>query len=183
MQPFEVDRRTVAGENDLLAQTEQMVEDMEERSHCPLGCSPLLNIVHDQHIDGLVEIDEVVHRILTAGIGKLHLEQTCTDIQHPLLRIEFLYPYSDGIDEMRLSTARWSEDEHGVELGGGRILCDGHSHSPWQLVAAALDEVLESLLWVELGIDGLKLGGIEQAIGLVGLLSWLYLLDNVLRIV
>ena len=83
-----------------------MVEDVEERGDGLLGGGPLLHVVDDQHVDGLIEIDEVVDRVLTAGIGELHLEQTGADVEHTLFRIRLLAAHADGIDEVRLATAR-----------------------------------------------------------------------------
>ena len=104
LQPLQVYRRTVAGQNNLLAKTEQMVKDVEEGGYRLLCRSPLLYIVDDEHVNGLVEIDKVIDCILAAGICKLHLEQACRYIEHTLARIHFLTTHANGIDQMRLAT-------------------------------------------------------------------------------
>ena len=71
---------------------------------CLQRSDPLLNIVHYQHIDCLVEVDEIVERIIAYSIRILHLEEPCTDIEHPTLREMLFHIHTHGIDEMRLST-------------------------------------------------------------------------------
>ncbi len=161
VQPFQVDWRTVAGEDNLLAQTEQVVEDMEERSDGLLSSSPLLYVVNNQHIDGLIEIDEVVDRVLSTGIGKLHLEQAGTDIEYALLRIHLLATHTDGVDEVRLATARGTIDKEGVERRLAWMLSDGETHRSRELVGIALDEVLEGLLGIQLRVQSLRNSSIE----------------------
>ena len=82
-----------------------MVEDVEERFHRLLGSCPFLHIINNQHINGLVEVDEVIHRVLTTGISKLNLEQTSTHIKHALLWIHLFHTYAYGIDQMGLTTS------------------------------------------------------------------------------
>ena len=84
---MQVYRRTVAGEYYLLAVAEEMVEYMEEGVDGLACCSPLLNVVDDEYVDGEVEIDEVVDHVAPSGIGKLHLEQSRRDVKDTFLRI------------------------------------------------------------------------------------------------
>ena len=104
-QPSQVYWWTITGQDNLLAQTRQVIEDVEERSHRLLGCCPLLHIVNYQHINALVEVDEIVDGILPAGIGKLHLEEAGRHIQHALMVIHLLATHTNGIDQMGLTTA------------------------------------------------------------------------------
>ena len=104
LQPVKIDWWTVGGKDNLLAKTEQMVEDMEEGSYCPLCRCPLLHVIDNQYINGLVEVDEVVDGVASAGVGELHLEQAGRDIKHTLLWVHLLAPYANSIDEVRLTT-------------------------------------------------------------------------------
>ena len=61
---FKIYRGTVGCQDDTLAVTEQVVEDMEEGILCLGGRHPLLDIIHDQDINRLIESDEVVDLIL-----------------------------------------------------------------------------------------------------------------------
>ena len=103
---LKVNWRTVTGKDNLLAVAEEMIEDMEEGVEGAGGCGPLLDIIHDEHVDALIEIDEVVDSFLQQGVGELHLEETGTDIEYSLMGIEFLAPHADGIDKVGLAASR-----------------------------------------------------------------------------
>ncbi len=81
--------------------------------------SPLLDIIHNQHIDRLIEVDEIIARIMEHGIGILGLEKTGTHIEHTLLEDTSASRFqTDGIHQMRLTASRRSVNEHWVKLGG-----------------------------------------------------------------
>ena len=61
---LKVNWRTVAGKDNLLAVAEEMIEDMEEGVESACGSSPLLYVINDEHINTLIEIDEVVNPFL-----------------------------------------------------------------------------------------------------------------------
>ena len=90
------------------------------------------------------------------------MEQAGRDIKHTLLRISLLGFYPNGIDEMRLSTAGRTEYEEWIKGRLTRMLTYGETHRAGQLVAVALDEVLERLLQVKLGIESLRHCSIEN---------------------
>ena len=73
---------------------------MEESIECFWRIYPLLNIVDNEHVDTLIEVDEIVRGILTYRIGELYLEQTGTYVQHALVRIKLAALQSDGVDEV-----------------------------------------------------------------------------------
>ena len=73
---------------------------MEESVECFWRIYPLLNIVDNEHVDTLIEVDEIVRGILTYRIGELYLEQTGTYVQHTLVRIKLAALQSDGVDEV-----------------------------------------------------------------------------------
>ena len=81
-QVFKLNRRAVAGHDELFARLVQIIKNMEEcilSSDFSFTCK-LLNIVNDKHIDTLVEIDEVIDKISTNSIDILHLEDVACDI-------------------------------------------------------------------------------------------------------
>ena len=49
-----------------------------------------MNIINYEHVDALVEIDEIVNGIESACICILNFEKMCRYIQHFFLRIKFL---------------------------------------------------------------------------------------------
>ena len=53
---------------------------MEESILSLRGGHPFLNIIDNENVDGLVEIDEIVSRILQHAVGILNLEQPRRDI-------------------------------------------------------------------------------------------------------
>ena len=95
---FEVHGRAVGGKDNALSVAEEVVEDMEERILRLDGRHPLLDIIHDQDVDSLIEVDEIVGRIVPHRVGVLHLKEARGDIEHTLLRIELLGTHTDGIE-------------------------------------------------------------------------------------
>ena len=53
---------------------------MEERILCLHRCHPLLHIIDDEHVNGLVEVYEVVNLIAQLGVGILYLEESGADV-------------------------------------------------------------------------------------------------------
>ena len=90
-----------------------MIEDVEERQLSLLSSHPLLNIIDYQHIDGLIEIDEVVGGIMQNRTGILHLEQARTDIEHTLIENSltggFIRESIVGIG-LNINETGWPED-------------------------------------------------------------------------
>ena len=80
MHSLKVNRRTVRCKYYALAVAEEMVEDVEESVLCFRCTHPLLDIIHDEHVYGLVEADEIVERVFQYCIGVLHLEKTRRNI-------------------------------------------------------------------------------------------------------
>ena len=91
------------------------------------------------------------------GIGVLRLEESGTHIEYSLLGIHLLRLHADGVHQVRLSTTRWTIDEHRIELRGVRMLGDRESYGTRQLIALALHIVVERQLRVELCLDVFRL--------------------------
>ena len=121
---------------------------MEEGIQCLRLTSPLLDIIHNQHINRLIEVDEIIARIMEHGISILGLEKTGTHIEHTLLRIHLLRFQTDGIHQMRLTATRRSVNEHWVKLGGIGMLGNRQSYGTRQLIAVTLHIIVESKLRV-----------------------------------
>ena len=129
-----------------------MIKDVEKGILRLSGCHPFLNIIHDEHIDGLIKSNEIVDYVFEIGIDKLRLEKARADIKHAFLGVKLLTMQPNGVDKMRLSAARRAVNKHGVELWRSRMLGNRKSHAAWQLVARAFDIVLERKMRVELRI-------------------------------
>ena len=78
---------------------------MEEGVLCALLVFPLLNVVDNQNVDGLVEVDEVVDCVAQYGVGVLHLKQSGADIEHTLLGIDSLSLDTYSINKVCLATS------------------------------------------------------------------------------
>lgn len=168
---FEEHRRTVAGDDDLAVVVLQLVEYLEE-GHLRVGGGNLLYVIDDEHIDALVEVDEVVARVVYDGIGVLRLEHIGRHEEHAFLRVELAYAYTDGIDQMCLAHTAWSVEEEGVESAVSWSFGDAHGYTEREFVALALHEVLEGVTLVELRVEGWKVLPLNAVhlIGAVGLL-------------
>ena len=164
---LEIHWRTVASQDDLAPHAEKMIENMEERVERLGGVHPLLNIINNQHVDALIEVDEVVGRVMTHRVGKLHLEQAGRDVKDAFLGIGLLTAHTDSIHKMGLATARGTVNKERIKCGLSRMLGNGEADGTRQLVGITLDEVLEGLLRIKLGIQLLGRGGIERGRSLV----------------
>ena len=130
-----------------------MVEDMEESVLCLGDTGKLLNVVNDKDVNGLIEVDKVVGRIVAYRVGILHLEQMSRNIQHPLLRKKLLDFRTDGIDKVRLPHPRCSVEEQRIKDGLGRILGHGLAYATRQFVAVSFDERIEIIVRIEVRIQ------------------------------
>ena len=134
---------------------------MEECFLCLGSRHPLLHVIHYQHIDSLIEMDEIVDAVLHLCTGVLHLKQSGADIQHAFLRVQLLGAYTDRIDQVCLSASTGTVDKHRIELRSSRVLRNRKSYTAWQLVTVALNEVCEGVVGIQLTVDVLWLGCIQ----------------------
>ena len=159
---LQLHRWTVARQDNAFSITEEMIEYMEESVQCLSLSCPILNIIHYQNINRLIEIDEIIAGIMQDSIRILSLKKTGTDIKHTLLRIYLLCLQTDSIHQMRLTTSRWTINEHRVELSGIRMLSNRQSHRTRQLIALTLYIIIECKLRIELGINVILLKSLRN---------------------
>ena len=126
---------------------------MEESILRTLQADELLHVIHDEHIDALVEVHKVIEDIMVAGIRELHHEEVGAQVEHTLLRMQLLGAHADGIHQVRLAHTAGTVDEERVESHLLGVLCNSLAHAARQFVARALDEVVEVLVQVELRIQ------------------------------
>ena len=153
---------------------------MEESVLCLWCANPFLNIIDDKHVDGLIEANEIVGRILQHRIGILHLKQSCADIQHTFLRIQLLSAQTNGVDKMSLATTRRSIDEHRVELCGIRMLGYRLTYRTWQLIAGTFYIIGKREVRVQLWVNLLRLCSIKRSWRLICSGAWFLL--NICRV-
>ena len=113
-------------------------------------------------------MNEIVNGALTCCINKLHLEKSCTDIKHSALRIELFDSHANSINQMRFSASRRPINEHRVKLGAVGVLCDRKAYGTRQFVAVTFDEIIESLMRIELRVEFLRCCGIKRRRHLIG---------------
>ena len=59
-----------------------MVEDIEKRTLCALFRHKLVNIVDYQHIEALIEIQEIVLVVVSYGVGVLEFKKICRYVKY-----------------------------------------------------------------------------------------------------
>ena len=77
----------IASQDDAFAVAKEVVEDMEKRFLGFICTGPRLHIINNKHVDGLVELDEIVGGVLQNSVNKLQLKEVCADVQHPFLGV------------------------------------------------------------------------------------------------
>ena len=124
---------------------------MKERilSFCYTG--KLLYIVDYQHVDSLVEADEIIEMIGTHRIGILYLKQVCRHVKHTFLRIKFLDTCTDSIYQMSFTHTRRTVNKKRIK-GACRILRNGFGYSSRKLVAVSFDKVLKVIIGIQMRI-------------------------------
>ena len=132
----------------------QVVEDVEE-GLLGLGCfaGPELYVVDDEHVDHLVEVDEVVGGAGAARFGILLHELLAGDIEHGLVGVHLFGLKTDGIGQVGLAEAHAAVQQQGVEAGLARFLGHGVAGRACQAVAVALDKVLQRVVGAQLRVD------------------------------
>ena len=151
--PHQLDRRTIAGKYQLLVALMQVVEYME-KGILRLGLpGKLLDIVHQQHIDALVETDKVVYPVVADGIGILYQEIVCRQIEYPCSGIILLDAQANGLNQVGLPYPRLAKEEEGVEgvatgIGGNRLGSSTRQH-----VACPLIVAFKSVNRVQAGVE------------------------------
>ena len=77
----------IASQDDAFAVAKEVVEDVEKRFLGFFCTGPRLHIINNKHVDGLVELDEIVGGVLQNSVNKLQLKEVCADVQHPFLGV------------------------------------------------------------------------------------------------
>ena len=134
---FKLCRRTVAREDELAVGAVQIVENGEEGIHGALLAAQLLHIVNQQHINALIEVDEVGHFALLSRHLILILEISHAHKQHPRFRMPHFYGYGNGLDEVSLANTHRSVEEERIEVVALGLVGNGAGYGVGQPVALA----------------------------------------------
>src|SRR5690606_10227290 len=98
----------------------QMIENMEENILGPFFASKIMNIIHDDHIHGLVKINEIVDRIVLQRIYKLLTEPFAGHVYNQFIRQLLFDLITDGLHQVRFSQPDTSVDHERVERSPSR---------------------------------------------------------------
>ena len=118
-----------------------------------LRASQLLYVVHDEHVDALVEVHEVVEDVVLPGIRELHHEEVGAQVEDALFGMQLFCAQTDGVYQVRLAHTARTVDEERVECHLLGMFGDGLTDTAGQLVARAFYEVAEALVDIELRVQ------------------------------
>ena len=135
----------------------QVVEDIEESV---LGCraDEVLDVIHDEDVDALVEGDEVNDTVALDGIHILGFEFVTRYVEHDLVLETLLDVDADGLGDVRLAETGTAEEEQRVERGLAGGLGDALAGVHAQFVALPFHQVAEAVHRVQARVD-LHAGG------------------------
>ena len=154
LQALKVYGGTVGCEYQLLAELVQVVEYLEEGVLGAGLVGELLYIVNYQYVHRLVVVQEVGYCILDDRIHIMCLEVVGSNVEHYLVGKPLLDVYAYGLGQMGLAETGTSVNKKRIVCGAAGILGDGHSGCAAEAVAVTLDEVVEGVVGVEVGVDG-----------------------------
>ena len=146
-------RRLVRRQHNLLSGLVQVVKDVEEHVLCLLLAAEELHIVDDQHIHHLVEVAEVVDRVVAHCVDELVREALGAHIQHRLVRLTVFDFQPNGVREVRLAQSNTTVNEEGVERRAAGLVGHGKTCASCKSVALAFNEMLEGVVGIEVGIN------------------------------
>ena len=138
---------------------------MKERVLCLGNPCKFLNVINNQYVNGLVEIDEVIGRIVAYRIGVLYLEQVSRYVQNSLFGIKFLNLCTDGVGQVRFTYSRCSVEEQRIEDGLCRIERNGFSHTAREFVAFPFNKCIKVVVPVQMGVEFCYLGSLGNVFG------------------
>ena len=123
---------------------------MEERVLCSLESCEILDIIYDEHIDCLVEIEEVRYAVCFRSILVLQFERVRADIQDACARIECAHLITDRISEVGLTYSTASVDKERVESRSTGLLSDSQTGRARQFIRFSGNERVEGIECVQL---------------------------------
>ena len=89
----------------------QMVENLEECILCTLEVCKILDIIHNQHINRLIEHQEIWYAIVIYSILELQFERISSHIQHSRIRVERTYFITNSISQVRFTNSAATKKE------------------------------------------------------------------------
>ena len=131
----------------------KVVEDLEEDFLGTFFLGEELHIVYDQHIEVLIEVDELVVIALFGRINELIDEFFGTHENHHFLFVGLFDEVANGMGQVGFAQSTSAEYHEGVECGSAGLLSDGQTCISCQFVAIAFHKIVERVAGIELAID------------------------------
>ena len=122
----------------------------------------ILDIIHDQHVNRVVEIEEIRHFVVLRSVLVLQFECIRADIDDTRLWIERPNLISDRVCEVGLPHSASAIDEERVEGCISRLFSDSQSGSTRQLIRLSGHEGIEGIEVVQLRVKILVLPNSPQ---------------------
>ena len=111
-----------------------------------------LHVVDDQHVHHLIEVAEVVHRVVPHCVNELMRESLRADVEDGFVWLAVFDFQPNGM-------CRWvfpsqpSVNQKGVEGGSTRLVGHGKSSASGKPVALSFNEVVECIVGVQVGVN------------------------------
>ena len=150
---LQFDGRLIRREDQLLARQVQVVEDVEEDVLRTRLSGQLLDVVDDEHVDHLIEVDEIGNFAAFVRRLELGLEFVHRHVEHLQLGMTLQHFVADRLCDVGLSQSRIAVYIQGVERRRAGIHRHRHAGRPRQPVALPLDEGREGVVRIELRVD------------------------------
>ena len=131
----------------------QVVEDMEEDILCLFFSGKVMDIIDDQHIDHLVEMDEIVLVVVPYRVDELVDELVGGDIKTVFSGKLVFHLESDGMGQMGFPKARIAVKQQWVEGGFPGVAGNGKTCGTCQPVAVAFNKIFKGITLDQLGVD------------------------------
>ena len=148
--PFELARRRVAGEDDLLTALVQGIEDVEEFFLGAILAAHELDVVHQEQIHFVAVIGgELVDAVMLDGLHELAVEGFGRDVPDLFPGVFGHDEVADGLQQVGLAQAHAAVDQQGIEFGSAGILGHGQGGGIGELGVAADHEFFEGVIRVQ----------------------------------
>ena len=143
------DRRLVRSQDNLLASLVQVIEDVEEDVLCFLLATEKLHIVDDEHIHHLIEVAEIIDRVVPNSINELMRESLGADIEHRFVRLATFDFQPNGMRQVCFSQTHPSVNKKRIERRPSRFVGHGKTGASCKAVALSFNEVFEGVVGIE----------------------------------
>jgi hypothetical protein len=105
----------------------EMIENVEESILGLLLPCKLMNVINDEHVNHLVEVEEIILVIVPDRFDKLRLEFVGIHVKDSLIGVFLLYKDTYCLRKVRLSEAGVTINHQGIKSCSAGIVTDGNT--------------------------------------------------------